>query len=132
MLEKLRLMTRNVSSTRRLESSVRRLIEVVAAGDLVIEQRDVLIERLFVELLLVEGPAELVEGELVELRHGTARGDGAVRLFGVEVATAREEILGAAKLNFVDVARPGVRGDQLVDHLDGAVGLAELVPGRAF
>ena len=40
-------------------------IEVVADRDLVIEQRDVLVQRLVVELLLVERPAELVQGQLV-------------------------------------------------------------------
>src|SRR5437762_1807010 len=41
------------------------LVEVVADRELVIEQRDVLVQRLVVELLLVERPTELVESELV-------------------------------------------------------------------
>ena len=49
---------------------VRRVVEVVPGRDLVVEQRDELVERLFVEILLVERPAELVEGELVVLGAG--------------------------------------------------------------
>ena len=44
------------------------LVEVVADGDLVIEQRHVSVQRFLVELLLVESPAELVQGQLVVFR----------------------------------------------------------------
>src|SRR5206468_10307899 len=44
-----------------------RLIEVVPGRYLVVEQRHVLVQGVLVEILLVERPPELVEGELVVL-----------------------------------------------------------------
>ncbi len=50
-------------------------VKVVAALDLVVEQRKVAVQGLFVELLLVQRPSQLVEGELVVLRAAPAIGD---------------------------------------------------------
>ena len=104
-----------------------RLVEVVPGGDLVIEQRHVLVQRLLVHVLLVEGPAELVERELVVLGAGADRGDRRVGLLGVEVLLAREEVLAAPELHLVDVLRVRIRGDQALHHRDRLVGAPELV-----
>jgi hypothetical protein len=85
-----------------------------------------------VELLLVEGPAELVECQLVVGRDGSHGGDGAVGLLGVQVLPAHEEVLPAPELHLVDVAGMGVAGDQLLDHPDGLVVASELVEGAGL
>ena len=88
-----------------------RLFEVVSRGDHVIEQCRVLMHRFLVQFLLVECPAELVERELVELRHGASARDSGVGFLGVEESATGEEVFRAAKLHFVDMARIGMRGD---------------------
>src|SRR5260370_1567661 len=50
-------------------------VEDIAGLDLVVEQRKVAVQGLFVELLLVQRPSQLVEGELVVLRAAAAIGD---------------------------------------------------------
>ncbi len=105
------------------------LSEVVSGRDLVVEQRDVLVQRLFVQLLLVERPAELVERELVEPGRGAALCDRAVGFFGVDVAASREEVLRAPKPNLIYAARVRVLGDQSFGYGDRLVGSAELVEG---
>ena len=103
------------------------LIEVVSCRYLVVEQRDVLVQRLLVEFLLVERPAELVEREFVEGRDSAVPGDCSVGLLGVEIAAAREEVLGAAELHLVDMTRVRIQSDQLLGHGDRLVRTPELV-----
>ena len=104
-------------------------IEVVPGGDLVIEQSDVLVERLLVEFLLVERPTELVQGVLVVLGSHAHAGDRCVGLLGVEVLAPDEEVFGPPELDLVYV--PGVRvlGDQLFDHGDRLVVAPQFVVG---
>ena len=87
---------------------VRRVVEVVPGRDLVVEKRDELVERLFVEILLVERPAELVQGELVVLGAGARLGDRRVALLGLQPLLPREEVLRPSELNLVDVLGVGV------------------------
>ena len=84
-----------------------RRVEVVAGRDLVVEQREVLVQRFFVELLLVERPAELVERELVVLgarAHVDDRGIGALR---IAIFLPGEEVLGSPELHLVEVRERG-------------------------
>ena len=102
-------------------------VEVVAGRDFVVEQREVLVQRLFVELLLVQRPAELVERQFVERRRAAHRDHGFVGRFCVRVLAPHEEVLAAAEIHFVDVFRLRVLGDQPVDDVLRVVGRAELV-----
>jgi hypothetical protein len=72
----------------------------------VIEQRDVLVERLLEHVLLVRAAQpRLVERELVVLGAGADRRDGGVGLLGVEETLAHEEVFGAPELHLVEMAR---------------------------
>ncbi len=94
-----------------------------------IEHRHVPVQRLFVELLLVQRPAELVQGQLV-VRRGAAHGDDrAVGALRIEVFLAHEVVFAAPEVHLVDVLRIGILGDQAVHDLHGLVGLADLVVG---
>ena len=72
---------------------------------LVVEQREVLVQGLLVEVLLVQRPAELVERELVVFGRRSDGDDGRVGSLGVTEFLVGEEVLGAAELDFIDVAR---------------------------
>ena len=67
-----------------------RLIEVVADRHLVIEEGHVLVQRLLVELLLVERPPELVERQLVIRGAGTQADDGRIGGLGIAEAAIAE------------------------------------------
>ena len=106
---------------------VGRVVEVVPGRDLVVEERDELVERLFVEILLVVGPAELVQGELVVLGASSRLGDRRVALLGLEPLLPGEEVLRPPELNLVDVLGVGVVGDQPLHDRDGLVDAPDLV-----
>ena len=67
-----------------------RLVEVVTRRHLVVEQGHVLVQRLFVELLLVERPAEFVESKLVVRRLGPQGDDCRIGILGVAILFARK------------------------------------------
>ena len=102
-------------------------VEVVADRNLVVEQRDVAVQRLVVHLLLVERPAELVERELVVLGHRAHLDDRLVRAFGVAKLLAREEVLGAAEVHFVEILRARISSGQLLHDLHRFDGASQLV-----
>ena len=104
-------------------------IEVVADRLAIIEHRHVLVQRLFVELLLVERPAELVQPQLVVGRGASHGDDRAVRALRVHVFLAHEVVLAAAEVHLVDVPGVGILGDQAIHDLHGFVGLPDLVVG---
>src|SRR6267378_6359387 len=103
------------------------LIEVVTDRYLVVEQADILLQRLLVEVLLVERPSKLVESELVELGGGSQFDDARIGALGVAVASAREEVLAPPELHFVEVRGMRIRADYALHCLDGLFGAAELV-----
>jgi hypothetical protein len=102
-------------------------VEVVADRDLVVEQRDVPMQRLVVHFLLVERPAELVERELVVLGDRAHLDDRLVRALGIAILLAREEVLGAAEMDFVEILRTRIGGDELLHHLHRLDRAPELV-----
>ena len=102
-------------------------IEVVADRHLVIEQRDVLVQRLVVELLFVERPSELVQRELVVVRACSQGDDRRVRALRIAEFSAREEVLGATELHFVDVSGAGIRSDQPLHRPHRIFGASQLV-----
>ena len=105
------------------------VLEVVALADLVIEQRDKAMQAVLVKLLLVEGPAELVEREFVVGGTLAHRDDALVGVLGVEVFLAHEEVFAAPELDFVGVSRARILPGHPVHHLHRLVDLAELLVG---
>ncbi len=103
------------------------LLEVVARGNLVIEQRHEPMLRLVVEILLVERPAELVERELVVRGVGTEPDDRRVGRFGLAEFPAREVELATPVLHLVVVSRMRIRGDEALHRLHGFFGPPQLV-----
>ena len=77
--------------------------EVEAGRLAVVEHRHVLVQRFLVQLLLVERPAQLVEGQLVVAGAFAHRRDRAVAVLGIEIALDRVRKLGSCK----PVRRPG-------------------------
>ena len=122
-------MTRKVSAIRRSESSSLVWSKSYPVGDLVIEQGDVAVQRLLVELLLVVGPAELVQGQLVVLGTDARCDDGRIGLFRLAEALSREEVLRPPELRLVDVSGVRVGRDQVLDDGDRLVRPAQLVEG---
>ena len=110
-----------------LANLVLRPIEVVSDRNLVVEQRDVLVESVVVKLLLVERPAELVQGQLVVFRGRSPPGDGRIGLLRSEELLTREELLGSSELHLVRVSRRRVRFEQSFDDRYGFVGPSQLV-----
>ena len=104
-----------------------RLIEVVTDRYLVVEQGHVLVQGLLVELLLVERPPELVERELVVRGGGAQADDRRIGALGVEVASAREEVLAPPELHFVVVLGMRIRAYQALHRFHGLIGAAEFV-----
>src|ERR1700757_1543299 len=106
-----------------------RLIEVVTDGYLVVEQGNITLQSLFVEFLLVERPSELIESQFVELGSGSQLDNARISALGVAVAPAREEVLAAPELDFVEVRGMRIRANQALHCIDGLFGAAELVVG---
>src|SRR5262249_49704220 len=104
-------------------------VEVIAALDLVVEQREVAVQRLRVELLFVERPAELVERGLVVLRTAAAVDYGRVRALRLTEFPLDEQPLRAPELHFVREPRARILGDELLHDLHGLFGLPELFVG---
>src|SRR5215831_17767126 len=103
------------------------LIEVVTDRYLVVEQSNILLQSLLVEFLLVERPSELIESELVVLGRRAQADDARIGHLGVAVAFAREEVLAAPELYFVEVRGMRIRANQALHCLDGLFSAAELV-----
>src|SRR6201988_395577 len=82
-------------------------IEVVAALDLVVEEREVPPKSLRIQLLLVQCPSELVERGLVVLRAGSVVGDRRVGGLRLAIFPHQEEMLGAAELPWVGLTQAG-------------------------
>ena len=104
-------------------------IEVIAALDLVVEEREVPLQSLLVELLLVQRPSQLVERELVVLGAGPAVRDRRIRALRVPIFPRNEEMLGAAELHLVSEARVRILAAQLLHDFQRRLGLPELVIG---
>ena len=90
---------------------IMRLIEVVTDRYLVVEQGNILSQGLLVEVLLVERPSEFIERELVELGGGSQFDDARIGALGVAEASAREEVLAAPELHFVEVRGVRIRAN---------------------
>src|SRR5215471_11776560 len=103
------------------------LIEVVADGYLVVEQSNILLQSLLVVLLLIERPSEFIESELVVLGGRAQADDARIGRLGVAEPSAREEVLAAPELHFVEVRGMRIRVDQAFHCLDGLFGAAEFV-----
>jgi hypothetical protein len=84
------------------------------------------VQGLLVEILLVERPPELVESELVVRGLGPA-GDRRIGVLGVAIFSAREEVLAAPELHFVEVLGIRIRADQALHGFHGLFGAAEFV-----
>jgi hypothetical protein len=78
--------------------------KIIPRRYLVIQKRDEQRQALLIELLLVEGPAELVQGELVERRTDAHIRDALVGCFRIEITLAGKEVFGPPELHLIEVA----------------------------
>ncbi len=104
-------------------------LEVVANGQAIVEHRHVLVQRLFVHLLLVQRPTLFVERQLVIGRLCTHGDDGCIRLFGIQIFLADEEIFATTKMNLINVLGERVLADQAIHDRHGLIRLTDLVVG---
>ena len=89
------------------------LFEVVALGHLVVEHVHEIVQCHLVHVLLEQGPAALVQRELVEAGALAHIDDASVGLFGVEVFFAGKVIFPEAEEGFVQMTGGRVLGHQL-------------------
>ncbi len=104
-----------------------RLIEAVTDRHLVVEQRHVLLQGLFVQILLVERPPELVEAEFVVRRAGAQAGDRRIGSLGIAIFSAGEEVLAPPELHFGGMLGMWIRPDQALHGGHGLFGPAQLL-----
>ena len=86
--------------------------KIVSRRHLTIQECNEPMQGILIELLLVEGPAELVQGELVVRRLDTPIHDALVGCFRIEITPADKEEFGPPEPHLVDVA--GLR--EIADH----------------
>ena len=103
------------------------LVEIVADRQPVIEHRDIVVQSLFVEILFVQGPPQFVPGQFVVIRARTHSNDRSISVFRVEILFPDEVILTASKINFIQIFRVRVFGDQPVHYRHRFVGLTNLI-----
>ena len=84
------------------------LVEVVPGRDPVVQHAGKPGQRLVIQLLLVERPAELVQGDFVIGGDRPEIDDELVGLFGIDVFLAGEEILATPELHLVEILRARV------------------------
>ena len=105
------------------------LREVVSRGDLGVEQGDEPVQGLLVKFLLVEGPAQFIQGQLVKGGTDADIHDGPVGVLGVEVFPVYEEVFGASELHLVEITGLGEVADEPVHDLHGLFDPPQLLVG---
>ena len=108
---------------------VGRLFEVVAFGNLVIEHAHVVIERHLVHFLLEQGPAALVQRNLIEAGGNTHINDARIGLFRVQVLLAGKVVFTQPEIGFVHMTGGREPGNQLPQHVYRLVDLSGLFIG---
>ena len=103
------------------------LFKVVSHGNLVIQQRNESIQSLFIELLLVERPAQFIQSQIVVERTDTNIDDARIGIFGIQVAFVRKEVFRTPELHFIDVTGPGEFAHYAVHDLHGLPGPAKFL-----
>ncbi len=92
-----------------------------------IEQRNESIQGVFIDLLLVECPAEFIQSELVERRTDTHIHDTLIGVLGIQIAPAHKKVFSTPKLNFIDISGPRVFADHPVHDRHGLLGLSQFL-----
>ena len=92
-----------------------------------IQQRNESIQGLFIDLLLVERPAQFIQGELVEGRTDTDIHDVRISVLGIKVALADKEVFSTPELHFIDISGPGEFADHPVHDSHGLFGLSQFL-----
>ena len=108
------------------------LVEVVSDRCLVVEEGDVVEYRLVEKHLFVEGPAKLVERELVVSGARTMSHDRGVGLLRIEHLLPCKEVLSAPELKLIDVSRLWVLGNEQGRDFNRLVDFPEFLVGTCL
>ena len=106
-----------------------RVLEVEAGGQLVIQYTEEPRERFLIELLLVKGPPELVEGQFVKRGANALLDDRRVGILLVKNFLSREEVFPSPELDLVVILRLGMLLDQAIHHYHRFIDVAQFFVG---